>query len=199
MSLALVQLAAQRALELRALVGPPDSNAIPEHASQQVMLNALRSAELDMLITLMYPTDEARPTTLVCGRWNTRDLTGHLADWDTYYLDCLAEIDGQPNPKRHWPDDIERKNGLLSQLRERTTFDECWSDYRHNRNTLISQLERIRPNRFKEHVEGSVYATPYHLAWSALEHFLEHAGIARREMQMPLPDALLGFKGPYTT
>lgn len=199
MSVALVQLAAQRALELRAPIGSLDSTTLPEGASQHAMLSALRSAELDMLVTLMYPTDEARPTTIVCGTWSVRDLTGHLADWDLYYIDCLRELEGQPNPKRQWPEDVERKNALLAQMRERTTFDQCWADFRHNRNTLITLLERIRPDRFVQPVETGAYKTPYHLAWSALEHFLEHAGIARREMRLSLPDALLGFKGPYTS
>jgi hypothetical protein len=198
MSVALVQLAAQRALELRMPIGPLDSTEMPTDASQHAMINALRSAELDMLVTLMYAPESTRASVHVCGDWNISQLTGHLADWDTYYLDCLAEIDGHANAKRHWPDDVDEKNALLIKMRTKASFEQNWSEFRHNRLMLISQLERIHPERFLQHVSGKNYITAYHLAWSALEHYLEHAAHARRHMGLALPAPLLAFAGPYT-
>ena len=46
--------------------------------------------------------------------------------------------------------------------------------------------------------ENAPFPTVYHCAWSALEHYLDHAAGLRRECQLQLPDELLTFHGPYT-
>jgi hypothetical protein len=199
MSIALVQLAGERAMELRRRIGPFDEPIVPEGASQTEMLQALRASELDMLVTLMFVPEAERPTACVFGDWTLNQTVGHLADWDSFYLDSLRELEGNSLGARHWPEDADEMSQLLMQMRSRVSFEQNWRDFRVNRIALIESLERMRPDRFLQATPGKRFETPYHLAWSALDHFLEHVTHARTELGMHLPDHLLSFKGPFST
>ena len=198
MSIALVQLAAERALELRARIGPFDIPIAPAGASQAHMITALRAAELDMLVTLMLVPEADRQTLPICGHWTVTELTGHLADWDAYFLDAITGLEGGIASKQHWVDDIEAMNLTLATMRSAQPGIQNWEDFRSLRLQLMDTLERLNPAHFMRSIDGGRYPSLYHLAWSALEHYLDHAAGVRRELGLKLPERLLAFKGPYT-
>ena len=82
---------------LRRLVGEPLTPVILPTASKAVMLAALQAAEIELLqtIAVIATTDaDQRP---VCGIWTLQDLLGHLADWDTYFHNWLADLTDSPS------------------------------------------------------------------------------------------------------
>jgi hypothetical protein len=198
MSLALVQLAAERVRELRARVGPYNTPDLPGDASHATLVNALRASELDMLVTLMLIPEQERATRVVCGTWTVKDVLGHLADWDDYFFDAIIDLEGGAAKKRHWVDDIEAMNFTLATMRSDHSSSQNWDDFRKSRLLLMDTLERIHPSRFMQPIQGAHYPTLYHLGWSALEHYMDHATGIRRTLGLALPERLLTFSGPYT-
>ncbi|MEZ4870496.1 MAG: hypothetical protein R3C14_54710 [Caldilineaceae bacterium] len=72
-------------------------------------------------------------------------------------------------------------------------------DFRDNRQHLIVQLQAVPEEHFlREQPESGSFPSVYHCAWSALEHYLDHAAGLRRQLNVPLAEELLHFHGPYT-
>ena len=196
--LELVALAAQHAHDLRRMVGDPLVPTVSASASKAVMLAALQAAELDLLQTLTLLPPAVYDRQPVCGVWTAHDLIGHLADWDSYFLDWLGDLCGEPHPERHWDDDGDRFNAWLLQRRHGEPWGQTWADLRANRRSLHQRLAAVPEDLFLREHDDRPFPTVYHCAWSALEHYLDHAAGVRRRLGAPLADALLHFRGPYT-
>jgi hypothetical protein len=165
------------------------------------MLAALRAAEIDLLMTFrLVPRDEVDSRAL-CGVWTLNELAGHLADWDRYFLYWLGLLRGNAPQIMLWDDDGDLFNHALQMQRQGDRWEKTWVDFRTNRTDLHDAFAKVPTEDFigqqpsNEHV---AYPTIYHCAWSALEHYLDHAAGVRRALQLSLPSELLHFNGPYT-
>jgi hypothetical protein len=194
-------LTAQHALELRRLIGDAAAPRIAATGCKEIMLAALAAAQIDILTTLALISAEERSSLPICGVWTLHDLAGHLADWDRYFLNWLGVLRGQAPQKLYWDEDGDAFNAWLCQQRRGETWEETWRDFRAKRVELIDALAQVSAQEFlrvkpaNPHVS---YPTIYHCAWSALEHYLDHAAGVRRTLGLELPEALLYFRGPYT-
>jgi hypothetical protein len=170
-------------------------------ASKELMLAAMRAAELDLLITFRLVAREEVDSRPLCGIWTLNQLAGHLADWDRYFLYWLGLLRGDTPKEIYWNEDGDAFNHYWVTQREGDPWEETWQDCRARRAQLHEALEQVPPDEFlrvqprNPHVS---YPTIYHCAWSALEHYLDHAAGVRRELGLPLPQELLRFHGPYT-
>lgn len=194
----LVTLTAQHAHYLRRQIGAPLEPIIAPTASKATMLSALEAAEIDLLqtITTIQPTLVTQQ--LVCGAWTLHELIGHLADWDRYFDNWLAELTGRPTVDLHWDDDGDAFNAWLNDQRRGEPWAQTWEVFRGNRQRLHGHLRIVTDEDFLWEQDRSPFPSIYHCAWSALEHYLDHATGLRRERQMPLAEDLLHFRGPYT-
>ena len=172
----LITLTAQHARNLRVQVGPSLEASITTAASKTVMINALHAAELDLLLALSVLTQNDTPLGPVCGIWTVQDLIGHLADWDAYFNNWLADLTGNPTRDLHWDEDGDRFNAWLNQQRRGNLWDQDWRDFRRNRCELVNNLKAISDDEFLQKISDrrlAPYLTVYHCAWSALEHYLD--------------------------
>ncbi|MEZ4615412.1 MAG: DinB family protein [Caldilineaceae bacterium] len=195
----LVTVTAQHAHDLRRLIGAPLAPKIAPTASKVLMLTALNAAEIDLLQTIatLFPTITAQQT--VCGHWTLQDLLGHLADWDRYFDNWLAGLTGNATQDLYWDEDGDRFNAWLCVQRQGERWEQTWADFRGNRQTLVAHLQAVSEIDFlREQPKSTSYPSVYHCAWSALEHYLDHAAGLRRELQMPIAEELWHFRGPYT-
>lgn len=198
LSLALIQIAAERAHTLRAQVGAYDMATPPAHASKQIMMLALRAADTSLLLSLTAIDEGERETRPVCGDWTASMLIGHIADWDAYFLAWLSATLGNASPQLEMEDNLDTLNARLQAQRGSSDWQINWRDFQSNRAQLLGQLDAVPADAFLATRTAGRYATVYHLAWSALEHVLEHAADVRRACGLALPESLLAFHGPYT-
>jgi hypothetical protein len=194
-------LTAQHALSLRTLVGAPLQPIIAPNASKEIIVAALEAAEIDLLTTFnLIPADE-RDSRLVCGFWTLHDLVGHLADWDIYFLNWLGVLRGDAPKALYWDEDGDAFNQWLWQQRQGESWEKSWNDFRTNRRVLLEHLAQVATDdllRVQPPNPYVSYPTIYNCAWSALEHFLDHAAGVRGALGLPLGQRLLRFQGPYT-
>jgi hypothetical protein len=196
-SLDLITLVAAHTRHLRSLVGEPLTTDITRTASKSIMLAALQAAEIEMLQTVALVPAAKRSKQPVSGFWTLHDLIGHLADWDTYFCNWLAVLTGEPQQELYWNDDGDAFNAWLYKRRHGESWNKTWGDFRGNRQMLYERLEAVLEKSFMRKKAGP-FPSVYHCAWSALEHYMDHAAGVRRELKLPIAKELLNFHGPYT-
>jgi hypothetical protein len=197
----LTTLTAHHALQLRGLIGDATEPRIAATGSKEIMLAAMLAAEIDILTTFALIPVAERSSLPVCGVWTLHDLAGHLADWDCYFLHWLGVLRSQAPQDLYWDEDGDVFNEWLRQQRRGEAFEKTWGDFRVRRAELVGSLEQVDAQEFLRAQPPNPnvsYPTIYHCAWSALEHYLDHAAGVRRTLGLELPDALLYFHGPYT-
>jgi hypothetical protein len=196
-SLSLICLGVTHARYLRSLVGEPLMTEIAPTASKAIMLAALQAAEIEMLQTVALVPVAKRSKLPVRGFWTLQDLLGHLADWDTYFINWLAALTGEPQQDLYWGNDGDAFNAWLYKRRRGESWKKTWGDFRGNRQMLYERLEAVPEKSFMRKKAGP-FPSVYHCAWSALEHYMDHAAGMRRELQLPIAKELLSYHGPYT-
>lgn len=199
--LELTHLTAAHALALRQLVGALDTIQVAPIGCKAIMLAALRAAEIDILTTFAHVAVDEYDAHQVCGMWTLHDLIGHLADWDRYFVNWLASLRGERPDELYWDNDGDRFNEYLQQQHKGESWMETWRDFRAQRVALLNDLARVSDADFMyRHPSdaGMPFPSIYHCAWSALEHYLDHAAGVRRTLALALPEGLLHFHGPYT-
>ncbi|MBV7336567.1 ClbS/DfsB family four-helix bundle protein [Chloroflexi bacterium TSY] len=194
----LMTLTASHSRYLRCLVGEPRTPVILPGASKTIMLANLQAAEIELLQTISFIAPADYDQLPICGFWTLQDLLGHLADWDTYFLNWLAILTGRPQQDLYWNEDGDQFNAWLYERRRDKTWAETWVDFRQNRQSFYQWLTDVPDTEVLLAKENSPFPTIYHCAWSALEHYLDHAAGVRRALNFQMPDELLSFHGPYT-
>lgn len=169
--------------------------------SQIILLAALEAARDDFYASAELVPIKERETRPVCGTWTLKDVLGHLADVDGYYLNAFYAMIGEPTIDLGWQDepDDDATNAKLVKMRAGQSFEQVWEDCQTARSNLLTELRLISDEMLGDPYGGddSRYPTPYHCFWSALEHYLDHATVIRRELKLKFPKNLLTIKGPY--
>jgi uncharacterized damage-inducible protein DinB len=196
-SIKLATLTATHTRHLRTLAGEALDPVISSTSSKAIMLAAIQAAEIEMLQTIALVPVSVRNKQRVCGFWTLQDLLGHLADWDTYFLNWLAALTGEPQQDLYWDNDGDAFNAWLYKRRRGESLGKAWGDFRRNREMLYERLAIIPEKQFMRKKVGP-FPSVYHCAWSALEHYMDHAAGIRRELKLPIAEELLTFHGPYT-
>ncbi len=174
----------------------------PLPPSKIIMYAALEAASDDLWATAALIPISERETLPVCGSWTLKDVLGHLADWDSYFLNTFYTMVGEPTTPLSWSadGDDDAINAKLVAARRKQSFKKVADDCKSARAALITELQMISDDMLADPYggEGSSYPSAYHCFWSALEHYLDHAAVIRRELHLKFPKYLLRFKGPYT-
>lgn len=164
---------------------------------KNILLAALRAAHADFLTSASSVPETEHTTLAVCGWWTLKDLLGHLADWDIFFLNCLngdmGTVRGIPMMR-----DEDEFNAALQASRAHQPLAEITADFEHIRHTFLSKIDSLSQEELQRPSPGTVpYPTLYHDIWATVEHYLDHAAGLRRQLNMPLPKWLLTFTGPY--
>jgi hypothetical protein len=100
-------------------------------------------------------------------------------------------------------EDGDAFNAGLQASRQGQSWSEIWADFDQTRQALTARVAALSQAELAPTTPASLpfYPDPYHCVWSALEHYLDHATILRREallLATAMPKWLLAFHGPYT-
>lgn len=169
-------------------------------AGDKVMLRAaLEAASADFLASAALVPASERETRPVCGHWALKDVAGHLADCDQYFLNAVYIIIGEPSESLGWDEDEQVQNDRMAEARKDQSWEKVWDDCMSARSALMTELDYMGQEMLAEPYGGGEvsYPTAYHAFWSALEHYLDHAAVLRKELKVKVPKVLLSFKGPY--
>lgn len=191
-------LTANHARYLRRLIGESQKPIFLPTVTKAILLAALQAAEIEMLQTIGFISPFDYTQRPVCGVWNLHHLIGHLADWDRYFLNWLAAMTHEPQQALYWDDDGNRFNAWLQEQRRDEAWQQTWRDFRQNRWRFQQQLKTVPDTILLEPQQNTPFPTIGHCAWSALEHYLDHAAGVRCAIGLPLAKDLLAFHGPYT-
>lgn len=165
---------------------------------KSVLLAALYAATYDMQESALLVPVEEWETRPICGVWTVRDVYGHLADWDVFFLHVVETMLGEPTQDLDWDDDEHMINTRLHEKRRGQPAGQAWDDCKRARTRLLDKLHKITQDDLVK-PRGYPYPDVYHAFWSALEHSLDHAATLRRELPtVDFPKRLREFSGPYT-
>ena len=174
----------------------------PLPPSKIILHAALETARNDLLATVALVTESDRETLPVCGKWTVKDVLGHLADWDDWYLNTFHAMIGEPTSPLPWSDEGDTNviNEKLVVASRKLSFKQVWDHCLTARKALITELQSISDDMLADPYGGehSSYPSAYHCLWAALDHDLDHAAVIRRELKLKFPKYLLQFKGPYS-
>ncbi len=174
----------------------------PLPPSKIMMCAALETARDDLWATAALVPVDQRETLPVCGTWTLKDVFGHLADWDDWYLNTFYAMVGEPTTDLGWKDEGDGNvlNEKLVAANRKKSFKEVSEHCRSARAALITEVQMISDDMLADPYGGedSAYPSAYHCCWAALDHYLDHTAVIRRELHLKFPKYLLQFKGPYT-
>jgi hypothetical protein len=163
---------------------------------------ALESARDDLLASAALVPKDDRETIPVCGAWTLKDVLGHLADWDDWYLNTFNAMIGEPTTNLGWKDEGDGNvlNEKLVLANRKKSFKQVWDHCMSARAALITETQMISDDMLADPYGGedSPYPSAYHCLWAALDHYLDHTAVIRKELKVKFPKYLLQFKGPYT-
>lgn len=175
----------------------------PLPPSTIILHAALEAARDDFYASAaLVPNDEVE-TLPVCGTWTLKDVMSHLADWDDYFLNAFSAMIGEPTTNLGWvdEDDGAALNEKLVAAARKQSFKKVSDHCSSARAALIKELRGISDDMLADPYggENSDYQSPYHCLWAALDHYLDHAAVIRKELKIKFPKYLLQFKGPFST
>ncbi len=173
----------------------------PMPPSKIILHAALEASSDDLWATAaLIPIDE-RETRPVCGTWTLKDVLGHLADWDDWYLNTFYAMVGEPTNNLGWKDESDGNalNEKLVAKNRKKSFKDVSNHCQSARAALVTEVQMISDDMLADPYGGEdgVYPTPYHCMWAALDHYLDHTAVIRRELRAKFPKYLLQFKSPY--
>jgi hypothetical protein len=168
--------------------------------AKNILLDALGAAWNDFRSTADLVPENERETRPICGVWTLKDVYGHMADWDTYFNSMARKMLGLDYRIVDWDEDGDKLNERWAQARRGQSWAQIIIDFKNAFRWLMTTLVTTDEKVFQQLANNadSPYPSLYHCAWSALEHYLDHAAIIRKELPIDVPDRLKVFEGPYT-
>ncbi len=168
--------------------------------AKSLLLAALAAARRDFIASAALVHASERKTRHVCGTWTLKDVYGHMADWDVYFYSKACAILGSEYHELNWHPDWRVSNEKLVQARRTQSWQQIIPDFNNAFRNLLTTLKTADEETITRPYNGSKspYPTLYHCAWSALEHYLDHAAVIRKELPVRVPKRLWVFAGPYT-
>jgi len=166
-----------------------------------ILVAGLQAAMDDFLAsTALVPSSE-QETRPICGTWTLKDVCGHMADWDAYFNNTARRMLGLGDVPLDWNPDWQSANEQMAEARRDQPWAVVVGDFVRNSMQLQDTLQEASEAALNRpyNSSSSPYRAAYYCFWSALEHYLDHAAITRKELpMMDVPEHLLVFEGPYT-
>ncbi|MBI1281188.1 MAG: hypothetical protein GC179_23885 [Anaerolineaceae bacterium] len=170
--------------------------------SKIILHAALETSSDDLWASAVLVPISERETLPVCGSWTLKDVLGHLADWDDWYLNIFYAMIGEPTTNLGWEEegDANALNEKLVIANRKKSFKSVADHCLSARKALIAELQSVSDDMLADPYGGEdrVYPSAYHCLWAALDHYLDHTAVLRRTLKVKFPKYLLQFKGAYT-
>jgi hypothetical protein len=169
--------------------------------AKNLLVETLVSARLDFIASNELVLKSELETRPVCGTWTLKDVCGHITDWDTYFVNMARKMLGLDYREIALDDDGDSMNAQWAKARHEQSWEQIVDDFNEEFWLLWVTLGNANEEDFQR-LSGrydSPYPSVYHCGWSALEHYLDHAAVIRKELPVDdVPDRLKAFEGPYT-
>ncbi len=133
--------------------------------SRQRFANAVKDVDARTLETLA-----------ICGVWTSRDVAGHLADWNLEFLAIADHATGGPTPARPAILDFEAFNTSHAEARKGQSWAEAYGDLDASVDSSLAALDSSSDEQLATVIpfpwggEGELY----HVFDGVAEHMDEH-------------------------
>jgi uncharacterized damage-inducible protein DinB len=150
-----------------------------------VLRAGLDAGRAELLAWAELVPEEERESRLVCGQWTLRDVLGHMADWEQFSLDCLADEAAGRLAGTSFDGDETEWNRAHAAARQGQSWDAIWTDFTSTRQALLAALDGLadaalaQPSRSR----WSDDDRPYWWFWVCLAHDREHAEDLRKALE----------------
>ena len=105
-----------------------------------VLAAALDAARQELLTAATLVPPEERASRQVCGVWTTKDVLGHIADWEWVGVEGLRQMAAGQAPLVEHIADIEAWNQAHYEVRRDQPWEEVWADLHAAREALLEVL-----------------------------------------------------------
>jgi hypothetical protein len=122
----------------------PERERMPaEIEPREALRLALDTARQELLEAAARIPAEERSTRAVCGVWTTKDLVGHIADWEQFGVEGLRLMAVGQAPAIEQIKDIEAWNQTHARARHDQPWEVVWGDLNRIRHDLLETLARM--------------------------------------------------------
>lgn len=160
---------------------------------KSLLVAALHAGREELLATVELVPAADRATRPVCGEWTTKDLLGHIADWEWHAVRGLRMLAAGQTPTVDVDGTVDDWNREHAGARRGQPWDAVWVDLGAARLALLEALNRLSQEDL---------ARPFASRWSAKDsayewvrvcagHDREHAAGLRAQLGLRWPRRLL--------
>jgi hypothetical protein len=122
---------------------PEQAPMLAEMEAGAVLRLKLDSARQELLDAIAQIPAIDRSARVVCGVWTTRDLVGHIADWEQVGVEGVRLMAAGQAPAVGRIEDIEAWNQAHARARQEQPWDVVSEDLDRIRHDLLEILERM--------------------------------------------------------
>lgn len=149
-----------------------------------VLLPALVAARDELLAWAALLPEGQRAAELVCGTWTLKDVLGHVADWERFVVDALADMAAGKLAGAGYGDDEEAWNQTHAAARQDQPWQTIWDDFTTARHDLLAAVAGLDDTALCRAV-GTVWSrddSPYDLIHTCVSHDRQHAEGLRKHI-----------------
>jgi uncharacterized damage-inducible protein DinB/predicted RNase H-like HicB family nuclease len=144
----------------------------PKSGPKAVLLATLAAARDELLAAAALVAPEERASRPVCGTWTLKDVLGHVADWELWFVKGLRQlVAGQPLDFEDVKD-VEAWNRAHAKARRDLPWETVWDDFRETHEALMSILVAMSQADLKW---AFMDMTVYDMSCIYVDHDREHA------------------------
>ncbi len=146
-----------------------------------LLLMALEAARHDLSRQINRVPSDERDTRPAVGEWTTRDLVGHVADWDRFSLGVLRAVrESRPLPYVA-ESEADAINARQVAARRGQSWEQVWADFQHSRADLVDALADWNEAQLAQEIDYPFWWGRTVYGWVAVQiwHDREHADALR--------------------
>jgi hypothetical protein len=165
-----------------------EAAGVKKQVGPKVVLEAgLLAGRVALLAWTALMPEADRTTRLVCGEWTLKDVWGHIADWERFSMDALADMAAGRVAGLSFSGDETAWNREHAAARRDQPWDAVWADAMETRQALLAALAQIDDAGLNQPARSrwSEDDRPYWWFHICMEHDLEHAAGLRSAIEQP--------------
>jgi hypothetical protein len=151
-----------------------------------LMLAALEASRGEMLALIGLVPEGERDSRPLMGDWTLRDIVGHVADWESFAIECL---DAGRILNMGYGGQVLSRNDAYAARRLQQPWAQAFADFRRMRQELVQRLEPLDRQQLAEVLEdeGSWGASRTRYQWGIdyVAHEQEHTEELRQQLLRP--------------
>ncbi len=148
---------------------------------KEVLLAALDAARDELLTAASLVPVAERESRRVCGEWTLKDVLGHVADWELWFLRRLRQLFAGQAPDPNDAEDEDAWNRAHAEARRDQAWEAVWADFHSTHDAMMVLLMAMDQSHLNQRLfDWSIY----HFVRVYADHDREHAAGIRKALDV---------------